>query len=281
MLDVQYRMHPSISAFPSKEFYNETIKDGTISVSGAIHGSLTPPQSRHLMSRRSAVTGKPPSVLFIDHSNPEATRYRSRINVGEGKLVAAILEDLLRSDLSLKGSNIGVISPYIAQTRLLENMLKDNPDWEAYFQERLGEERANEMKNIDVKTVDGFEGQEKDVIILSTVRNNSQGHIGFLADRRRMNVALTRAKRALFVLGRMETLASSKKSKSVEPEDVEEEVANMLIQGTGDEWRNYIKFVVAEKLFIEMDLQEYRTPEQTTAFEDLSHGEIATWSKSY
>lgn len=70
----------------------------------------------------------------------------------------------------------------------------------------LGSTRAREVPRIEVKTVDGFEGREKQVIVFSTVRNNAAGHIGFLADQKRLNVGLTRAKRGLFVVGSVATL---------------------------------------------------------------------------
>lgn len=112
----------------------------------------------------------------------------------------------------LKGEDIGVIAPYSAQIRHLTSILRE-PSGSSHsdtvndtssqavnrslspFRAVLGD-RASELSKIEVKTVDGFEGREKEVIIFSTVRSNSAGYIGFLCDWRRLNVGITRAKRA-------------------------------------------------------------------------------------
>jgi superfamily I DNA and/or RNA helicase len=98
-----------------------------------------------------------------------------------------------------------------------------------------------QLANIEIKTVDGFEGRQKDIIIFSTVRNNTGGHIGFLGDRRRLNVGLTRAKRGLFIVGSLNTLKAGKISdKSVGG-------------GKGAEsWRRYAKFLMDHGLVIKL-----------------------------
>ena len=94
-----------------------------------------------------------------------------------------------------------------------------------------------QIADIDIKTVDGYEGREREVIIFSTVRNNPGGYIGFLADRRRLNVGLTRAKRGLFVLGSISTLKAGKQS------------ASRI--GTGAEsWRRYVQFLSEQRLVL-------------------------------
>ena len=93
---------------------------------------------------------------------------------------------------------IGIISPYSAQVRLLSDLAKASSFWEDF-----GEA-------IQISSVDGFQGQEKSIIYISLVRSNEEGKIGFLADARRMNVALTRAKQKLVVIGDSATLANHK-----------------------------------------------------------------------
>ena len=90
-----------------------------------------------------------------------------------------------------------MIAPYTAQIRLIDQLLHPDAGSERYqnYSDVLGEIRSGDLEAIEIKTVDGFEGREKQVIIFSTVRCNSAGRIGFLCDWRRLNVGLTRAKR--------------------------------------------------------------------------------------
>ena len=89
-------------------------------------------------------------------------------------------------DLGLPAQDIAVIAPYAAQVRLLRDQFS--------------------RQGLEIDTVDGFQGREKEAVIISLVRSNNKNEIGFLADRRRMNVALTRARRKLLVIGDSATL---------------------------------------------------------------------------
>ncbi|KAJ8700747.1 hypothetical protein PTI98_003744 [Pleurotus ostreatus] len=245
MLDTQYRMHPGISRFPSAEFYNLLLRDGTVDDGGNVFPRLHPPNSQHFVQGPGS-ENRPP-VIFLDHAGSESQKDRSRVNVNEAHIVCSVVEDLLLNNPELKGSDIGVIAPYVAQTSLLTRFFNSNEKYRERFKDVLGDHRAMQLPSIEIKTVDGFEGREKEVIIFSTVRNNSGGHIGFLADRRRLNVGLTRAKRGLFVVGSISTLKTGKVSGG-------EGGHGVLRVGKGAEsWRRYAEYLAEEGLVVRLD----------------------------
>ncbi len=178
-LTEQYRMHAAIMSFSSEEFY-----DGELIAADTVAG--------HLLCdlegvERSPLTETP--LQFIDTAGagydeelePDG---ESRRNVQEADVVIKQVEALLAAGVAPQ--DISVIAPYAAQVRHLRGRLAD-------FE-------------IEVDTVDGFQGREKEAIVISLVRSNANGEIGFLGDKRRMNVALTRARRKLIVIGDSATI---------------------------------------------------------------------------
>ena len=176
MLAIQYRMNTNIMQFPSQWFYENKLK---------AHDSVKDHQLDDSI------------VQFIDTAG---TGYEEELvgapygirNKQEADLVLIILRSIIDEH---KTASVGIISPYKLQIQ--------------YLREQLMEQNLA-SKNIQVQTVDGFQGQEKDVIIISLVRSNGKQEIGFLKDLRRMNVAITRARKKLIVIGDSSTLASSK-----------------------------------------------------------------------
>ncbi|KAF9480305.1 P-loop containing nucleoside triphosphate hydrolase protein [Pholiota conissans] len=237
MLDIQYRMHPNISRFPAKEFYDLALLDGTVDAGGKALPGLEPLNSKHTGHHKHTHR---PSVIFLDHAGPETYHGRSLQNITEADIVASVIEDLLLNNPHLKGQDIGIIAPYVAQIRLLTRLLNTDAEYRKRFRHVLGD-RASEVASIEIKTVDGFEGREKEVIVFSTVRNNQSGHIGFLADKKRLNVGLTRAKRGLFVVGSLATLREGKLRMT----------QSTAVVGKGAEsWRRYADYLMEGDLVV-------------------------------
>ncbi|KAK3905016.1 SEN1 N terminal-domain-containing protein [Staphylotrichum tortipilum] len=177
LLDMQYRMHPEISKFPSREFYEGLLQDG------ADMGQL-----RLQPWHQSALLG-PYRFFDVKGSQERGPKNQSLVNEEELK-VAMQLYQRFRTDyrsVDLKGK-IGIITPYKAQLFRLRQR----------FKERYGEQITEE---IEFNTTDAFQGRECEIIIFSCVRASPTGGIGFMTDIRRMNVGLTRAKSSLWILG--------------------------------------------------------------------------------
>ncbi len=180
-LTTQYRMHEQIMQFSSQEFY-----ESSLVAAESVRG--------HLLADLPNVIACPltqTAVQFIDTAGSscnerDETDGSSRDNPGEADHVARLVGELLAA--GVPSSDIAVISPYAAQVRLLRSLLPDT--------------------DLEIDTVDGFQGREKEAVVISLVRSNTTGELGFLADTRRMNVALTRARRKLIVIGDSSTLAS-------------------------------------------------------------------------
>ena len=177
LLNVQYRMNSLLMKFPNREFYNNGLKSDSSVDDITINDILT---SQH----------EEKALLFIDTSEVEDNREmhlkdsKSIINDLEVDISVSIAQDYLNAGAG--EDDIGIISPYADQVKLIQ-----------------------EKTPVEVKTVDGFQGREKEIIIISTVRSNPHGNIGFLKDLRRLNVAITRAKRKLIIIGNTNTLITN------------------------------------------------------------------------
>lgn len=192
-------MHPDISSFPNHSFYHAALQDST-SVS---RQDFTSWRSSFLFPGEHDQPSRP--VTFIHHDHPEVRIGQSFGNPKQADIVCKLAVDLLSTNGGLSGADIGIISPYAAQSRLISEGLYNRIRQEglnASSKTRL----LDEMRLIEVNTVDGFQGREKSIIVLSCVRSNSSGTIGFLADLRRLNVAMTRARHSMFVVGNAATL---------------------------------------------------------------------------
>lgn len=178
-LTVQYRMHESIMRFSSDHFY-----EGSLVADASVRS--------HLLSDITDVDTTPLTdspLLWIDTAGagydeelePDG---QSKLNPSEANVIVDLVRQLV--DAGIQGDEIAIIAPYAAQVRLLRSRL--------------------ELEGLEIDTVDGFQGREKEVVLLTMVRSNAEAIIGFLSDQRRSNVAMTRAKRKLIMVGDSATL---------------------------------------------------------------------------
>ncbi len=184
LLKIQYRMHEDIMRFPSRWFYHDELE------------AAPEVKYRGILDFDTPVSWIDTSEL--DLQEKAVAEGTGRLNTGEAELLVRELKNYMERigirRILEEHIYFGVISPYRAQVHYLRHLLKKEPLF------------RHCRRLITVHTVDGFQGQERDVIMISLVRANEKGQIGFLRDLRRMNVAITRARMKLLILGEAVTL---------------------------------------------------------------------------
>jgi len=184
MLTTQYRMHPVIREWPSERFYGGQLEDGILAEERVAPAGFVWPD-----------WNAPVAFIPVEGAEDTSPDGASKQNMDEAGLAVRVV-DMLLSGNDITPHDIGVVTPYSGQVRLLNDL----------FESAGGREQHERYHGLEIKTVDGYQGREKDVIVLSAVRANEAGEMGFLTDRRRLNVAITRARRGLIVLGHPRTL---------------------------------------------------------------------------
>lgn len=190
MLDTQYRMHRTICDFVSTEFYEGKLHTGVADDSRPLPCSQFPWPS--------SASGDQSRMIFVECASGEDLGHKSKTNRGQASICLQICKMLYtegaivggRKGSTIAQQSIAVLTPYARQAELLKQMLAGLP------------------YNIEVSSIDGFQGREADIVIFVTVRCNQHCEIGFLKDLRRMNVALTRCRAGLIVIGHRNTLTA-------------------------------------------------------------------------
>lgn len=210
LLKVQYRMNEEIMRFSSDWFYGGQVEAapqikyrGILDYDNPMVWIDTSDDTMTAASGSTASEGNQTSVPSGE--SKEASFHEQfvgssfgRINKGEAELTLKTLKDYFtkigRQRVLDERIDVGIISPYRAQVQYLRSLIKKREFFKPY------------RSLVSVNTVDGFQGQERDVILISLVRSNEEGQIGFLRDLRRMNVAITRARMKLIILGNARTM---------------------------------------------------------------------------
>ena len=183
LLEEQYRMHETIMGYSSKVFYEDKLRAHESVAGHLLHAADTP-------------------LAFIDTAGCGFEEKNEGTSISNPEEAAFLFKHLTRMVTELGGHytlekfpTIAVISPYKEQLYVLKEQLQHNPTLQAY------------AHKIAVNTIDSFQGQERDIVYISMTRSNTDGIIGFLSDTRRMNVAMTRARKKLVVIGESATLS--------------------------------------------------------------------------
>jgi ATP-dependent RNA/DNA helicase IGHMBP2 len=184
LLEEQYRMHESIMRFSSQIFYEDRLR-----AHESVKSRLLFPADLPVTFIDTAGCGFDEQLDGTSSTNPEEAAFLFRH-------FSRLVSDLEKQGYTDKNfPTVAIISPYKQQIAVLADQLKHAPDLQPY------------VSNISVNTIDSFQGQERDIVYISMTRSNPEGTIGFLSDIRRMNVAMTRARKKLVVIGDSATLS--------------------------------------------------------------------------
>ena len=200
LLKVQYRMNDDIMKFSSDWFYHGQVESDDSVKHRSVLDLEHPIQwiDGNEMLQQVNEELKDEEKLKIDFTEQFIGENHGRINKAEAELVLSTLNNYInkigKERFLAERLDVGIISPYKVQTQYLRQQIRKREEFRPFRQV------------ISVNTVDGFQGQERDIIIISLVRSNDNGQIGFLSDLRRMNVAMTRARMKLIIFGDKATL---------------------------------------------------------------------------
>jgi superfamily I DNA and/or RNA helicase len=248
MLNMQHRMHPNLFEYPNSEFYGGRLLNAEST------DLIKPIQSSYMKSGN--------YLSFVDHQgNESVTRNKSLENHREASIVVKIIADLLCKNGGMSGSDIGVVTPYLGQKEELARSLQDptSPARALFALEvaKLGGSKSclKEVADVEIHTIESMEGREKKAIIFSLVRSNKSRYLGFLQEEKRCNVALTRAKNALFIVGNLSMLQRGKERMqavtSEEEDDVkviEEEQGREFLSRLADHLQEKDCIIAADKV---------------------------------
>jgi len=180
LLDTQYRSNPILAEFSARTFYAGKLRSGVTAADRKVPRGLPWPRPDC-------------PIAFIECTGEETSEGESKFNLAEAEMVVRFVQDCF-FQRELEITEIGVVTPYVAQVRHLKRIIRNI----------IPEGQDPEL--LEVASVDNFQGREKDLIIFSAVRSNRTGVVGFLADWRRLNVMLTRARRGIIIIGNSRTL---------------------------------------------------------------------------